>query len=228
MIRLGITGTDTGVGKTVVSCALAGALHRRGLRVTAMKPVETGVAFDDPRRDGVLLARAAGHLDRLLETAPIVLSDPVAPLLAARRMGTMLDARALDAAIERAASGSDALIVEGAGGLLVPVTERDAYDALFARWRLDVVIVAANRLGVINHTRLTIAAARAAHLTIRCVVLNGAAPDAGDVSRDDNAALIAELEPGIPVFELPWMADPGDLQALADGVEKRGVVDAIL
>lgn len=228
MIRLGITGTDTGVGKTVVSCALAAALHRRGLRVTAMKPVETGVAFDDPNRDGALLARAAGHETRIGITAPIVLSDPVAPLLAARRMGTTLDATELDAAIERAASGTDVLIVEGAGGLLVPVTERESYDALFARWGLDVIIVAANRLGVINHTRLTIAAACAAHLRIRCVVVNGAAPDSGDASRDDNAALIAELEAGIPVFELPWMPDPRDVHALAAAVEESGVVGAIV
>lgn len=227
MIRLGVTGTDTGVGKTVVSCALAATLHRRGLRVTAMKPVETGVAFDDPARDGALLARAAGHEARIGITAPIVLSDPVAPMLAARRMGMTLDASALDAAIERAASGADVLIVEGAGGLLVPVTERESYDALFARWGLDVVIVAANRLGVINHTRLTIAAARAAHLRIRCIVLNGAAPDASDVSRGDNAALIAELEPGIPVFELPWMPDPRDLQALVQAAEQCGLLDAM-
>ena len=227
MIRLAVTGTDTGVGKTVVACGLAAALHRRGLRVAAMKPVETGVSFADPARDGALLARAAGDASTLAITAPIVLSDPVAPLLAARRMGSMLDLATLDAAFARAVTGADAIIVEGAGGLLVPVTERESFDAIFARWELDLVIVAANRLGVINHTRLTIAAARAAGLQVRAVVLNGAAPDPGDVSRGDNAALIAELEPDIPTFELPWMADPRDLGRLAEVIERCGVLDAI-
>ena len=227
MIRIGVTGTDTGVGKTVVSCAIAAALHRRGLRVVAMKPVETGVAFGDPDRDGALLARAAGHEARLAATAPIVLSDPVAPLLAARRARATLDLASLDAAIETASAGADVLIVEGAGGLLVPVTVRESYDALFARWKLSLVIVAANRLGVINHTRLTIAAARAARLRIHCVVLNGAVPDPADASRDDNAAMIGELEPDIPVYELPWQPDPRDFGQLAAEITRSGLLGAV-
>src|SRR5437763_6011439 len=166
MIRLGVTGTDTGVGKTVVSCAVAAALTRRGVRVTAMKPIETGVAHDDPSRDGARLARAAGDRRDLTVTAPVVLEDPVAPLVAARRAGTSVDVSALDRALERAASGSDALIVEGAGGLLVPITVDLSFDALFKWWSLSLIIVAANRLGVINHVRLTCAAARAAALPI--------------------------------------------------------------
>ena len=79
MIRIGITGTDTGVGKTLVGCALAAELARRGLRVTAMKPIETGVATDDPRRDGARLARAAGDGRPLSLLAPLTLPDALAP-----------------------------------------------------------------------------------------------------------------------------------------------------
>ena len=93
-----------------------------------------------------------------------------------------------------AESDCDVLLVEGAGGLLVPITESLSFDALFARWSLDLVIVAANRLGVINHVRLTIAAARQAELSVRTVVLNHPTPDATDPSVADNARLIAELE----------------------------------
>lgn len=82
MIRIGVTGTDTGVGKTVVSCALTAALVRRGHRVAAMKPIETGVLPDDPARDGARLARAAGDTQPLSVTAPITLPVPSAPLVA--------------------------------------------------------------------------------------------------------------------------------------------------
>ena len=214
MIRIGVTGTDTGVGKTVMSCALAAGLRRAGLRVAALKPVETGVTFGDPTRDGARLARAAGGVVPLSETAPITLPDPVAPLVAARACGTSIDLDVLDEIVRSAASKSDALIVEGAGGLLVPVTESLAYDDLFARWRLEVVVVAANRLGVINHTRLTLAHLRRRGLALRALVLNqlDAAPDR---SARDNAALLAELE-AVPVIETPRLESIDELESLSD------------
>ncbi len=214
MIRLGITGTDTGVGKTIVGCAIANGLRRRNLRVAAMKPIETGVAMDDDTRDGARLARAAGGLLPLSVLAPLTFPDPLAPLAAARRVGANLDLTLLDHAVRTASAGADALVIEGAGGLLVPITAGASFDALFARWQLEVVIVAANRLGVINHTRLTIAAARAAGLTISMVVLNNPL-EASDTSVRENAALIAELE-NVRVAELPWLSDPGDLERASE------------
>ena len=223
MIRLGITGTDTGVGKTLVARAIAAALRRRGLKVVAMKPVETGVSFDDPARDGVLLAQAAGETRPLSVVAPLTFAHPIAPLAAARQSGSPIDIAVLDAAIRDAVAGADALVVEGAGGLLVPVTEHFAFDALFARWSLDLVVVAANRLGVVNHTRLTLAAARAGGLTVRAVVLNHLTPTASDVSVSGNATLIADLE-NVPVIELPFQPDPGDLASVATSAEECGLV----
>lgn len=214
MIRLGITGTDTGVGKTVVSCAIAAGLNRRKLRVAAMKPVETGVSFDDPDRDGALLARAAGGTLPLSVLAPITLAEPLAPLAATRHGGGKIDFALLDHAVRTASSQADALIVEGAGGLLVPITETIAYDSLFARWNLSVVIVAANKLGTINHTRLTIAAARNAGLDVEFVVLNDVAPERASSARD-NASIISELEK-VRVVELPWLPDPNDLDRASE------------
>lgn len=214
MIRLGITGTDTGVGKTVVACAIAAGLRKHGRRVAAMKPIETGAAFDDDARDGARLSRAAGGVPPLSITAPLTFADPVAPIAAARRAGVTIDLHVLDHALRTAVAECDALVVEGAGGLLVPIAPHVAYDALFARWNLDVVIVAANRLGVINHTRLTIAAARAAGLNVRLVALNNIAPST-DTSARENAALIAELE-NVTVVELPWLANPDDLDSTSD------------
>jgi dethiobiotin synthetase len=226
MIRIGVTGTDTGVGKTVVTCALAAALRRRGLRVAATKPVESGAAFDDPQRDGCRLRAASGDLRPLSLTAPIAFAEAVAPLVAARHAGTVIDLDRLDRAIRDASRDRDVLLVEGAGGLLVPLTEHVSYDALFARWRLDLVIVAANRLGVINHVRLTLAAARAAGLTTRAVVLNELTTNPLDPSIASNAHVIAELE-RIPVAELPWMPRLDDLEAAAELAERCGLVELV-
>jgi len=224
VIRLGITGTDTGVGKTLVGCGISAALTRRGFRVTAMKPIETGVAANDVTRDGARLARAAGDARPLALLAPLTLPDPVAPLVAARRAGTTIDLDALDHAIRSAEVDTDVLIVEGAGGLLVPITERISFDALFARWSLELIIVAANRLGVINHVRLTCAAARAAGLGVRAVVLNRVMPGTADASVADNAHVIAELE-AVRVVELPWTPHPDDLDVVADLCERGGLAD---
>lgn len=214
MIRLGVTGTDTGVGKTVVSCAIASGLRRRGLRVAGMKPIETGVGRDDPDRDGAKLARAAGGTLPLSILAPLVFPDPLAPMTAARHAGASIDLALLDHAVRTASASADALIVEGAGGLLVPITPGIAFDALFARWKLNVIVVAANRLGVINHTRLTLAAARAAGLAISMVVLNHPS-SATDASTADNAAAIAELEE-VRVVELPWSPEASDLDRASE------------
>jgi dethiobiotin synthetase len=226
MIRIGVTGTDTGIGKTVVTCALATALRQRGLRVAAMKPVECGAAFDDPARDGWRLRQAAGDDRPLTITSPIAFLDPVAPVVAARRAGRAIDLEQLDSAIREASRDRDVLLVEGAGGLLVPLTEHVSYDAMFARWRLDMVVVAANRLGVINHVRLTLASARAAGLNIAAVVLNELTTNPLDASIADNARIIAELE-RVPVAELPWMPRLDDLDAAAKLVERCGLVELV-
>jgi dethiobiotin synthetase len=226
MIRLGITGTDTGVGKTLVACALAAAFTRRGLRVAAIKPIETGVAADDPSRDGAQLARSAADARPLATIAPVTLPDPLAPLAAARLARSPIDVPALDRAVESASAGYEALLVEGAGGLLVPITERESFATLFARWSLGLVIVAPNRLGTINHVRLTCAAARAAGLPIHAVVLNNLAPHRPDLSGESNSDLIAELD-AVRVVELPWASRCDDLDALAMLVETSGLVDVL-
>lgn len=226
MIRLGITGTDTGVGKTLFTCGLAGALKRRGLRVAAMKPIETGVRPDDPWRDGARLARAAGGTFPLSILAPIVLAPPLAPLLAAQRTGATVDLALLDHAVRAASHYADALLVEGAGGLLVPIANYVSFATVFARWALELIVVGPNRLGAINHARLTVSVARASGLKVRAVVLNRLTGDAPDPSVADNARLISELE-GVPVFELPWTTQPDDLDAVETLVVRSGIVDML-
>jgi dethiobiotin synthetase len=223
MLRLGVTGTDTGVGKTVVAAAILALLRRRGLRVAGMKPIETGVERGDPRSDAVVLARAAGARVPPEDVCPIVLPEPLAPMIAAHRAGIQIDLAALDAANARLSAGRGAIVVESAGGLLVPLAPRTAFDDLFRHWRLDVIIVAANRLGAVNHTMLTIQAARAAGLRVRCVVLNTVNPEVRSLAEELNAETLRAVVQEIPVMVFPWMDNAQDYGALADVAESSGL-----
>ena len=207
MSALFVTGTDTGVGKTFVACALAHALRRRGRAVGVVKPVETGV--DDTPDDASRLAAAAGDPSSLDDVCPYRLRAPLAPAVAARREGVAIDVDRLVRLIARRAAGVDVLLVEGAGGLLVPITDAVTFLDLAVAARLPALLVAANRLGTINHCALTARVARAAGLEVRGVVLSqpSAEPDG---SADTNAAAIAALT-GLPILGvLPHVARPED------------------
>jgi dethiobiotin synthetase len=206
MIRLGITGTDTAVGKTFLTVLLLDLLRRSGRTVSAMKPVETGVRADDPRSDAMRLRDAAGGEDPIEHVRPLLLAEPLSPWVALSRSGGRLDLAALDAAFEALAEGRDAVIVEGAGGLLVPLTRELAYQELFARWGLELVIVAGNRLGALNHTLLTVRAARSGGLPVRGVILNALGPGRAGIAERTNQEALAELLDPIPVLAFPWIA----------------------
>ena len=198
MIRIGVTGTDTGVGKTVITRAIVAALRDDGRRVAAMKPVESGGTEDAEQ-----LWRAAGMSHPMELVCPVSLAEPLAPLLAARRAEIDVDLRAIDAAFARLSAVSDAIVVEGAGGLLVPITMHESFATLFRRWELDVVIVAANRLGVLNHTLLSVAAAREHGLRVRAVVLNTISDEPQGLAESTNLEMLRELLPAMNVLPFP-------------------------
>jgi dethiobiotin synthetase len=185
-----VTGTDTGVGKTYVACGLARGLAARGQRVAVMKPVETG-AGDGPA-DALALRAAARDAASLDEICPYRLRAPLAPAVAAFLEGVAIDPDALVALARRRGAAADLLLVEGAGGLLVPLARRVTWLELAARLAAEVVIVAANRLGTINHTALTARVAAAAGLRVRGFVLSQAVPEP-DASAATNAAAIEAL-----------------------------------
>lgn len=223
MIRLAVTGTDTGVGKTTVAVGLLSLMRQRGLRVAGMKPIETGVVHGDTSSDAELLRAAAGGEDRPEDVCPVALAEPLAPEVAARRAGTTIDVAALDEAFANLAAGRDAIVVEGAGGLLVPITPSMAFDELFRRWRLELLIVAANRLGAINHTLLTVRAARAADLPVRGIVLNETYTARDDLAEATNLETLRVLLPGIPIYAFPFVARPLDRVALAAAAAGAGL-----
>ena len=193
-----VTATDTGVGKTVLAAALAAGLATRGLRGAAYKPVVTGI--DDPQPgvapDHELLAAVTGQDP--VAVAPQRFGPPVSPHLAAGLVGRELVPAELIAAASRAAAdvAADALIVEGVGGLLVPLSERWLVRDLAVALGLPLVIAARPGLGTINHTLLTLAAAGAAGLEVRAVVMTPwpREPDAMLRSNRDTIARLGAVE----------------------------------
>lgn len=207
-----VTATDTGIGKTVVTAALALALAARGRHPSVMKPVQTGNLADDPAGDAMILERLAG-----VPVANVyAFRQPVAPLVAARAAGRAIE---LAPILERARALASPLLVEGAGGLLVPVGEGWTIADLACALDFPLVVVARAGLGTVNHTALTVRVARGEGLEVAGVVLNehGCPPDP---SWDTNAALIEELA-SVPVLgrlrSLPELTRDA-LRAAAEGL----------
>ena len=174
MNGLFVTATDTGVGKTWVACALARAAVRRGLRVATMKPCETGDGDDGAR----LLEAAGRPLDPSL-ARPYRFHLPASPEVAARAEGAAVDPAHLAHCYAQLAAAADFTIVEGAGGLYVPLAPGLLMADLAVRLGLPLLIVARASLGTVNHTLLTLEAARARRLAVAGVVLCRAVDSAG-------------------------------------------------
>lgn len=190
-----ITGTDTGVGKTVVTAALAAALRARGVDVGVMKPVETGVAPEPvagESSDAEVLARAAGVDDPLTLVGPVRLREPLAPLVAARREGREVCLRTLMTAFRTLRERHAVMLVEGAGGLAVPIAPGLLMADLAGELALPLLVVARPSLGTINHTVLTVAFARAAGLRVAGIVINGTPAEPGP-AEETSPAVIEEL-----------------------------------
>ncbi|HUR85353.1 MAG TPA: dethiobiotin synthase [Solirubrobacteraceae bacterium] len=186
-----VTGTDTGAGKTVVAAAIVAALRASGVRVAAHKPVVTG--SDEPAgawpADHELLAAAAGVSAG--EVCPRTFGPAVSPHLAAELAGASLDFDALVRTARAAGAGADALVVEGVGGLLVPLDATHDVRDLAVALGLALVIAARPGLGTINHSLLTIEAARAAGLDVRAVVLTPWPPRPSVMERSNRETIAA-------------------------------------
>jgi dethiobiotin synthetase len=196
-----VTGTDTGVGKTVVACALVRGLRGAGLDVGVMKAVETGVGPEGPL-DATALREAAGGTDTLEEVCPLRFALPAAPNVAARREGETVDLNRARRAFEQLASRHDAVVVEGAGGLLVPITEDVNMADLAAELDLPVVVVARAALGTINHTLLTLCEAERRGLSVAGVVVSHADGPLSDAD-EANLAYLRERLGSLLLGEVP-------------------------
>jgi dethiobiotin synthetase len=186
-----ITGTDTGVGKTVVAAALAIVLRESGRDVGVFKPVASGCVR---RREGLVsedaefLAKAAEAPETLEEISPIRFEAPLAPTVAAARAGVETDLEPMWEAWRRLRDAHEILLVEGIGGILCPVTPAMSVADLAKEFHLPLLVVARSTLGTINHTALTIEAARARGLAVAGVVINRynhESPDLAEMTSPD-------------------------------------------
>jgi dethiobiotin synthetase len=205
MRGLFVTGTDTGVGKTEVSCAIVRGAREAGLDAVAMKPAQSGHAEGEPS-DAERLRDASGGVEPLEALCPYTLRAPLAPGVAARLEGVSISLPRLVDVARTLAARHAAVLVEGAGGLLVPLAERATYADLAVALALPVLVVARAGLGTVNHTALTVEALRRRGLEVAAIVLNRTS-EADDPSVETNAAEIAKLTDCQPVGPLPFVAD---------------------
>ncbi len=205
-----VTGTDTGVGKTFVAAGLAAAFRRRGVDVGVMKPVATGRSDDAGR-----LIKAAGSNDPIDLVNPIHLEAPLSPHLAAKLERTRVDMRRIDRAFHELKSRHKLLIVEGAGGILVPIRDHFTMADLAKRLRLPVLIVARDTLGTINHTSLTVEIARSRGLKVLGVVVNRSRPGRADLAERLNPSAIAAAAGVKTLASIPWDPPSRAFDALA-------------
>ena len=177
-----ITGTDTSVGKTLVTAAVARSLRGQGRGVVVCKPVATGARQVGGRwlaDDTVALAEATGLTGEWERVTPWAFADPVAPPLAARQQGVTLALAAVAGAVLNRARPGAALLVEGVGGLLCPLTDGETVADLVRELGLGLVVVARRSLGTLNHTLLTLEVARARGLSVAGVVVSETVPPDG-------------------------------------------------
>jgi dethiobiotin synthetase len=170
-----ITGTDTGVGKTVVAAAIARLLKEQGVNVGVMKPVTSGCLEVEGRlvsEDAELLAWGAGCDPADPDIAPYLLRQPLAPSLAAARDGVRIDFGRIREAFDRLAGRHDFMIVEGAGGLMAPLAGGHLVADLINSLYLPLLVVARPGLGTVNHTVLTCFAAKQLGLSVAGVIIN--------------------------------------------------------
>ena len=223
-----ITGTDTEDGKTLVAAAIANWFSRRGHRTAVCKPVATGCV---KRREGLVSEDAeflAHHADAkfpLNTICPQRFAEPLAPAIAAERAGQSIEWNAIDSAIQTMSRQSDVLIVEGVGGIMVPIDRKHTVLDI-ARWLgLPTVIVARPGLGTINHTLLTVRALREEKIPVAGVVINQYPNETAPIAEETNPRAIEKWGKVpilclVPKFSGPAIPNlPPDVVAAIDSVD---------
>lgn len=204
-----IAGTDTGVGKTIVTAGLAAALREEGLKTGVWKPVMSGALANDVESDATKLQAISGVEDLPEEIAPLVFPEPLTPLLAAKAAGQELTMEQVLRGGRILRERHRFLLVEGAGGLAVPLTETEMMIDLAFQLGLPLLLVARAGLGTINHTLLSIWYAREKGVPVAGVILNEATTDhSADASIASNASMI-ERYGEVPVWgKVPKLKEP--------------------
>jgi dethiobiotin synthetase len=191
-----ITATDTGVGKTLIAGAIAKILRQKGKKVGVFKPVATSCKKTKQglvSEDAEFLAHCADSEFGIDIINPVTFKIPAAPFACEKAEGKKVDFGKIKAAYEQICKKSDSVIVEGIGGVRVPITKDTDVLSLAKAFNLPVVIIARSKLGTINHTLLTIDAVRRAGLSLAGVIINGYDEKTKDYAEKTNAAIIEEF-----------------------------------
>jgi dethiobiotin synthetase len=223
-----ITGTDTEVGKTLVAGAIADWFRRRGLRVAVSKPIATGC---QRRREGLVsedaefLAHHARAKFPLNTICPQRYAEPLAPAIAAERAKQPIEWNAIDSAIQSMCAASDVLIVEGVGGIMVPIARKIFVLDMVGWLGLPTIVVARAGLGTINHTLLTVQTLRNAEVNVAGIVINKYPPETAPVAEETNPRAIEKwgnvpVLCMVPQFSGKAIPDlPGDVVAAVEPVD---------
>lgn len=210
-----ITGTDTGVGKTAITAALCYLLRGREINAVPVKPVQTGVAAGEPGDLEHCLAVCGlkPNADELALMNPYRFRIPASPHLAAETEHTAIDLDHLQRCCQQLSGKHELLLVEGAGGLLVPLTRKDSTLDLAVRLGLPLLVVARAGLGTLNHSLLTLRVAHQAGLNVAALILNHTGPEPGSKNDRlivaDNARLIAQAGAVQVIGPLPYLPGAG-------------------
>ena len=204
-----ITGTDTGVGKTFFACGLAALLKKSGYKVGVMKPVETGCVEGGGKlvpQDAAALKEASGCELPLEQICPYRFREPLAPSVAAVREAIRIDIDYLMSGYGKISETHDITIVEGAGGLLVPLLPSYTYADFAKVLKLPVIVVAENKLGMVNHLLLTLEHASCKGLSVLGYVLNQIESHPSLAAETNREALVSLT--GVPCMgEVPYFED---------------------
>ena len=210
-----ITGTDTGVGKTIVSATLARLLRLRGVNVGVMKPATSGCREENGQLvsdDALLLCYAAGVTCNS-DTAPYLLHEPLAPAEAAQIDGIQIDFDHIHNCYDRIADKHDFVIIEGAGGLIVPLSGFRTVADLALETKLPLLVVARPNLGTINHTALTCLVARQMGIELAGVIINNF-PDKPGLAEESAAEYISALCPAPLLGIWPHRDDINEMETV--------------
>ncbi len=199
-----ITGTDTGVGKTIVTCGLALALKDRGMNPGVMKPIETG---SDPYAEDALFFKDMLDLSNPLnEICPIQFKLPLAPLAASELENKKFSLAPIINTFSKMSKEKDFVFVEGAGGLMVPIFQDFLMAHLANLLDLPIIIVVGNRLGGINHTLLSFHYAQAIGLKVIAILINPLTKETG-LAEESNFDMLRKLITDTPIYKTPFIAD---------------------
>jgi len=228
-----ITGTDTGVGKTIISAALVKAVQFLGFRAVGMKPIETGCKKTEVRSqnselrsshdvlipsDGLFLSKITGTDESLDLITPVRFENPLAPMAASEIERIPVDMGKITNAFATLAYKYTVLIIEGIGGILVPITKDYSVLDMAKDFGLPVIVVTRPGLGMINHTLLTVKYALKEGLTVGGIIINYSQPAEGTIAEQTNPKVLATICP-VPVLGIfPYLKNIG-----SDAIEEAAV-----